>query len=51
MIGLDTNVLGRYVVKEAEADAATIGQRQAARHLIESGQELHPPKTIALELE
>lgn len=51
MIGLDTNVLARYFVEEADADAATAGQRQAARHLIESGQELFLPKTVALELE
>jgi predicted nucleic-acid-binding protein len=51
VIGLDTNVLARYFVKEAEADASTLGQRQAARCLIESGQELYLPKTVALELE
>ena len=51
MIGLDTNVLARYFVEEADADAATAAQRQAARQLIESGQELFLPKTVALELE
>jgi predicted nucleic-acid-binding protein len=51
MIGLDTNVLARYFVEEAEADAATQRQREAARDLIESGQELFLPKTVALELE
>ena len=51
MIGLDTNVLARYFVEEAAADAATAAQRQAARLLIESGQELFLPKTVALELE
>ena len=45
MIGLDTNVLARYFVEEADADAATEAQRQAARQLIESGQELFLPKT------
>ena len=51
MIGLDTNVLARYFVEEAEADAATQRQREAARDLIESGQDLFLPKTVALELE
>lgn len=51
MIGLDTNVLARYFVEEADADVATAAQRQAARQLIESGQELFLPKTVALELE
>ena len=49
MIGLDTNVLARYFVDEADADRATAAQRQAARQLIESGQELFLPKTVALE--
>ncbi|MEY4297647.1 MAG: hypothetical protein RLZZ423_826 [Cyanobacteriota bacterium] len=51
MIGLDTNVLARYFVREDAADAATEAQRQAARQLIESGQTLFLPKTVALELE
>ena len=51
MIGLDTNVLARYFVEEEGADAATQAQRQAARQLIESGQDLFLPKTVALELE
>ena len=51
MIGLDTNVLARYFVEEADADSATAAQRQAALQLIESGQELFLPKTVALELE
>jgi predicted nucleic-acid-binding protein len=51
MIGLDTNVLARYFVEEAEADAATQRQREAARDLIESGQDLFLPKSVALELE
>jgi len=49
MIGLDTNVLARYVVEEAGADAASQRQREAARQLIESGQDLFLPKTVALE--
>jgi predicted nucleic-acid-binding protein len=32
VIGLDTNVLARYFVVEADADLATESQRQAARH-------------------
>ncbi len=51
MIGLDTNVLARYFVEEEGADPATLAQRQAARQLIESGQNLYLPKTVALELE
>lgn len=51
MIGLDTNVLARYFVEEEGADPATQAQRQAARQLIESGQPLFLPKTVALELE
>ncbi len=51
MIGLDTNMLTRYFVEEDGADAATQRQRQAARHLIETGQPLFLPKTVALELE
>ena len=51
MIGLDTNVLARYFVEEAQADGATQRQREAARQLMESGQDLFLPKTVALELE
>jgi predicted nucleic-acid-binding protein len=51
MIGLDTNLLARYFVEEANADDATQAQREAARELIESGQDLFLPKTVALELE
>jgi predicted nucleic-acid-binding protein len=51
VIGLDTNILARYFVREENADAATEAQRQAARQLIESGQTLFLPKTVALELE
>lgn len=50
-MGLDTNVLARYVVAEEDADAATERQRRAARALIESGQPLFLAKTVALELE
>jgi len=51
VIGLDTNVLARYFVAEADADATTESQRQAARRLIESGEPLYLPKTVVLELE
>ena len=51
MIGLDTNVLARYFVHETDADAATERQRLAAKALLESGQPLFLPKTVALELE
>jgi hypothetical protein len=37
-------------VAEQAADDATLRQRQAARQLIESGQALFLPKTVALEL-
>ena len=50
VIGLDTNLLARYFVEEEGADAATQAQREAARQLIESGQDLFLPKTVALEL-
>ena len=51
MIGLDTNILARYFVEEEGADSATQHQRRAARQLIESGQKLFLPKTVARELE
>jgi predicted nucleic-acid-binding protein len=51
MIGLDNNVLARYFVEEADADAKIQRQRDAARNLLESGQDLFLPKTVALELE
>jgi predicted nucleic-acid-binding protein len=51
VIGLDTNILARYFVEEEGADPATQDQRRAARQLIESGQKLFLPKTVALELE
>ena len=34
MIALDTNVLARAIVEEADADAATLAQQQAARALL-----------------
>ena len=44
MIGLDTNLLARYFVEEADADAVTLAQREAAQRLIESGDALFVPK-------
>ena len=50
MIGLDTNLLARYFVEEADADAdaVTLAQREAAQRLIESEDALFVPKTVAL---
>lgn len=48
MLGLDTNVLARYYVREGGAASA---QEQAARALIESGRALFVPKTVLLEFE
>jgi predicted nucleic-acid-binding protein len=50
MTGLDTNVLARYYIAGG-AEAATAGQREAARRLLESGQPLRVSKTVVLELE
>lgn len=51
MIALDTNILARAVIEEADADAATLGQQQAARTLLCSGQMLFLPVTVIEELE
>ena len=51
MTGLDTNLLARYYLATAEADAATSKQQQAARRLMEGDQPLHVAKTVLLELE
>ena len=51
MIGLDTNILARAIVHEAEADAATQQQQEAARALLTSGQTLFLPVTVLQELE
>ncbi|MEJ7668224.1 MAG: type II toxin-antitoxin system VapC family toxin [Casimicrobiaceae bacterium] len=50
MIGLDTNVLARYLIEDA-ADTEAQRQREAARRLIESGESLFVPRTVVLELE
>ena len=49
MIGLDTNVLGRYYV--ASSDAPSQKQSAAAKKLIESGKALYVSKSVVLELE
>ena len=50
MIGLDTNVLARYYIRD-EGDAEALKQREAARRLMESGKPLMVCKTVLLELE
>lgn len=50
MIGLDTNVLARYYIEDAD-DSEANKQRLAARALIESGRPLMVCKTVLLELE
>lgn len=50
MFALDTNVLARYYVREADT-AATRTQEEAARRVIERGDRLFVAKTVALELE
>ena len=50
MIGLDTNVLARYYIRD-EGDAEALRQREAARRLMESGKPLMVCKTVLLELE
>jgi predicted nucleic-acid-binding protein len=50
MIGLDTNVLARYYIEDADDNEAT-HQRLAAQRLIESGKPLMVCKTVMVELE
>jgi predicted nucleic-acid-binding protein len=50
MIALDTKVLARAIVEEADADAATLAQQQAARALLSAGQALFLPVTVIEEL-
>jgi predicted nucleic-acid-binding protein len=50
MTGLDTNVLARYYVDDAD-DAEATRQRLAAKRLVESGDPLRVCKTVVLELE
>lgn len=51
MIALDTNILARAIVHEAEADAVTQQQQDAAQALLTSGQTLFLPVTVVQELE
>ena len=51
MIALDTNVLVRAIVTEANADAATRAQQQRAITLLSSGQKLFVPLSVVQELE
>lgn len=51
MIALDTNILARAIVHEAEADAETREQQEAAQALLISGQTLFLPVTVLQELE
>lgn len=51
LTALDTNVLARYYVQAAEADAVTTAQCAQARALLESGKPLFVATTVALELE
>ncbi|MEZ5478338.1 MAG: hypothetical protein R3E95_12915 [Thiolinea sp.] len=50
MIGLDTNVLARYYIEDADDQEAQT-QRLAAKALLESGQALKVSKTVILEFE
>ena len=51
MLALDTNVLARYYVREADATRATLAQAEAVRRVIEGGSDLFVAKTVLLELE
>lgn len=51
MIALDTNVLARAIVAEADADRSTRAQQQAARALFSSGADLFVPLTEVQKLE
>lgn len=50
MIGLDTNILARYYVRD-RGDAEAERQHEAARQLLESGEPLMVCETVLLELE
>jgi predicted nucleic-acid-binding protein len=51
VIALDTNVLVRAIVAEADADATTRAQQQRAMALLSSGKRLFIPLTVAQEVE
>ena len=50
MLGLDTNILARYYVRE-DGSALTQAQQQAAKRIVERGEKLFVAKTVLLELE
>ena len=51
MIALDTNILVRAIVHEAQADRKTLKQQVAAQALLTSGEALFLPVTVMQELE
>lgn len=51
MIALDTNILARAIIQEADPDEATQCQQAAAQALLTSGQALFLPVTVLQELE
>jgi len=51
MLALDTNVLARYYVREEHASPAIRAQADAARRVMENGDELFVAKTVLLEFE
>jgi len=51
VIALDTNILTRAIVDEADADAETDAQQRQARALLASGKALFVPVTVMEELE
>jgi predicted nucleic-acid-binding protein len=51
MIALDTNILARAIVEEAQPDAATLRQQRSARDLLASEKALFVPVIVVQELE
>jgi predicted nucleic-acid-binding protein len=51
MISLDTNVLVRAVLVEADADELTRAQKKRAKEILSSGADLYVPITVVQELE
>lgn len=51
MIALDTNILVRAIVAEANADTATLAQRERALRLLGSSRRFFVPLTVVQELE
>jgi hypothetical protein len=46
MIALNINILARAIIEETDADETRLGQQQAARALLSSGQALFLPVTV-----